>query len=583
MMLLDEMIVAQAAGTPGAVAVSDASGTLTYAELLAAADGVAGWLHGQGVRPDDRVAVIVDRSLDLAVTVLGVLRAGAAFVPVETGTPPARVEAVLAAARVTVRLTARPPAAGRTSPLPRHPDQLCAVYFTSGSTGTPKAVGCTHTGWVNRIRWMQWRHGLQPGEAVLHKSTLTFDDAAVELLWPLTVGGRVAMLAPGEHRDPRAIIAGAIASDTVHLQFVPSMLAEFLTELTDADLAAMPRLRSVLCSGEALRPALVARFRERFGDRVSLDNTWGATEVSIDSTYRICDATDAAEPDLVVCVGTPMAGNTVHVLDEALRPVPDGEPGELCIGGLGLARGYLGDPRRTAAAFVPDPAADAGPGARMYRTGDRGRRRPDGGVMFLGRVDDQVKIRGVRIELGEVEVALRAAAGVRAAAVIAVETDAGKQLAAFVTGDRPGADLEPGKIRAHLRDVLPSYAVPTYLIVLDALPLQPSGKVDRQALATLDRQAGAEPADDLVPPRTDAEEAVAEIWCDVLGVEQVGVTQNFFAAGGHSLLAVRVLGRVRSAFALDVPLKELYDNPTVAALAARLEELVAAEVAAQEV
>jgi acyl-coenzyme A synthetase/AMP-(fatty) acid ligase len=364
---------------------------------------------------------------------------------------------------------------------------------------------------------------------------------------------------------------------------VPSMLAEFLTELTDADLAAMPRLRSVLCSGEALRPALVARFRERFGDRVSLDNTWGATEVSIDSTYRICDATDAAEPDLVVCVGTPMAGNTVHVLDEALRPVPDGEPGELCIGGLGLARGYLGDPRRTAAAFVPDPAADAGPGARMYRTGDRGRRRPDGGVMFLGRVDDQVKIRGVRIELGEVEVALRAAAGVRAAAVIAVETDAGKQLAAFVTGDRPGADLEPGKIRAHLRDVLPSYAVPTYLIVLDALPLQPSGKVDRQALATLDRQAGAEPADDLVPPRTDAEEAVAEIWCDVLGVEQVGVTQNFFAAGGHSLLAVRVLGRVRSAFALDVPLKELYDNPTVAALAARLEELVAAEVAAQEV
>ena len=359
------------------------------------------------------------------------------------------------------------------------------------------------------------------------------------------------------------------------------MLAEFLTELTDADVAAMPRLRSVLCSGEALRPALVARFRERFGDRVSLDNTWGATEVSIDSTYRVCDATDAAEPGPAVCVGVPMTGNTVHVLDEALRPVPDGEAGELCIGGIGPARGYLGDPRRTAAAFVPDPAA--GPGARMYRTGDRGLRRPDGGIMFLGRVDDQVKIRGVRIELGEVEVALRAAAGVRAAAVIAVETDADKQLAAFVTGDRPGAGPDPGEVRAHLREVLPSYAVPTYLTVLDALPLQPSGKVDRRALAALDRQAGAEPAAELVPPRTDAEEAVAEIWCDVLGVERVGVTQDFFASGGHSLLAVRVLGRVRSAFALDVNLKELYDHPTVSALAARLEELVTADVTAQEV
>jgi amino acid adenylation domain-containing protein len=607
---LDQLIATQATDTPTAVAVIDDERRLTYVDLLARADRLAAALRVHGVRPDDPVAVMVDRSVDLAVAVLGVLRAGGAYVPIEPETPPARVAAILAGARATVCVVdpgrrAAVAAAGHSALTPdatldgdvaggdigagdigagdvgggdvggRHPDQLCAVYFTSGSTGRPKGVACTHRGWVNRMAWMQHRYSLRRGETVLHKTTLTFDDAAVELLWPLMAGGRVAMLAPGAHRDPRAIIAAAAASDSVHLQFVPSMLDLFLTELGGRGVAALPHLRSVLCSGEALRPDLVRRFVERFGDRVSLENTWGATEVSIDSTYHTCRVEDGAAAVGSVCVGTPMTGNHVYVLDPAQRRVPDGDLGELCIGGVGLARGYLGDPRRTAAAFVPDPWR---PGARLYRTGDRGLRRPDGGLMFVDRVDHQVKIRGVRIELGEVETTLRGLADIRDAAAIAVDTGTGdKQLAAFVVGTGCTAD----GIRAGLRDVLPSYAVPTFVTVLDALPLHTNGKIDRTALAALPLAADLDDTA-YVAPRTITEEAVADIWAAVLGGPKVSVTQDFFAAGGHSLLAVRLLSRLREAFGLDLPLKLIFEYPTVAAAAERLEELVAADVAATE-
>ncbi|MEH1167102.1 non-ribosomal peptide synthetase [Micromonospora sp. CPCC 205539] len=587
---LDEMFARQARRTPSATAAVDDDGTLDYATLDARVTDVAAALRDAGVRPDQPVGLILDRSVQMAVAVLAVLRAGGAYVPIEPETPPAKRAAILADAAATVcvvepALAEEVRAAGRTAVVPAdvprgakpaeptapHPDQLCALYYTSGSTGRPKGVACTHGGWANRMRWMQERHHLQPGETVLQKTTLTFDDAAVELLWPLLVGGRVALLAPGAHRDPRAIIDAAIRHEAVHLQFVPSVFDLFLETLTDADVAGLTRLRSVLCSGEALRPELVRRFFARFPDGVSLDNTWGATEVSIDSTFHICRPADGLADGASVPIGAPMTGNRVTVRDDRHRPVRVGEVGELCIGGVGLARGYQGDPRRTAAAFVPDPD---GFGARMYRTGDRGAQRPDGTLAFVDRVDHQVKIRGVRIELGEVETALRGHPEIADAVVLALGTGT-KHLAAYLVPRQAGA-CSVDDVRAHLRGLLTSYAVPTHFTVLDRLPLHPNGKVDRAALAALPVPGADEGA--LLAPRTITEETVAEIWCAVLGVERIGVDQDFFAAGGHSLLAVRILSRLRQAFGLDIPLRLIFDHPTIAASASELERLVLADL-----
>ncbi|WP_422736342.1 non-ribosomal peptide synthetase [Micromonospora sp. WMMD729] len=587
---LDEMFARQAHRTPSATAVVDDDGTLDYATLDRRVGELAAALRDAGVRADQPVGLILDRSAHMVAGVLAVLRAGGAYVPIEPETPAARREAILTDAAATVcvvgpALVDEVRATGRTAVVPDatvtgraplaptspHPDQLCAIYYTSGSTGRPKGVACTHGGWANRMRWMQERHHLQPGETVLQKTTLTFDDAAVELLWPLLHGGRVAMLAPGAHRDPRAIIDAAIRHRAVHLQFVPSVFDLFLETLTDADVAGLTRLRSVLCSGEALRPELVRRFFARFPDGVSLDNTWGATEVSIDSTYHICRPADGRADGASVPIGQPMTGNRVTVRDARHQPVRAGDVGELCIGGVGLARGYQGDPQRTAAAFVPDPD---GFGARMYRTGDRGAQRPDGTLTFVDRVDHQVKIRGVRIELGEVETALRGHPEVADAVVLALGT-ATRHLAAYLVPRRVDG-ISVDDVRAHLRTVLTSYAVPTHLTVLDRLPLHPNGKVDRAALAALPAPGADEGA--LVAPRTVTEETVAEIWCAVLGVDRIGVDTDFFAAGGHSLLAVRVLSRLRQAFGLDIPLRLIFDHPTIAASAAELERLVLADL-----
>lgn len=572
---------AQCRRSPDAVAVTGAGGQLTYAELDRRANGLAAVLREHGAGPDAPVGVLLDRSLDLVVGLLAVLKAGSPYLPLETEYPQARITRLLRQTGAVACLTtgAREldacPAVSTAwvgeAPAPPPdlvlPDHLAAIHCTSGSTGEPKAVACTHRGWLNRMRWMQGRHELRPGETVLHKTTLTFDDAAVEIFWPLLVGGRVALLAPGLHRDARAIIDAAAREHAVHLQFVPSVLALFLDELS----SDLPDLRSVLSSGEALRPELVRRFRDRFGDRVSLDNTWGATEVSIDSTYRICTEEDTAG-DGAVCVGVPMAGNEVRVVDENLVPVPDGVVGELVIGGIGLARGYLHAPAATAAAFVPDPA---GGGRRLYRTGDHGWRRPDGGLMFGYRVDDQVKVGGVRVELGEVETALREHPDVVDAAARVWEPRPGDRRLAAYAVLRAGAVAGVTGLGDHLRRTLPNSMVPASIMVLDTLVRLSSGKLDRQALPlpALDTEApGAE-------PRTLTERILTDIWSDVLGVTRLGVDDNFFNVGGHSLLAMRLLGRMRRAFETDaLPLDLVFDAPTIAKAAARIEEILTAEI-----
>jgi amino acid adenylation domain-containing protein len=587
MTTLDRLIAEQVARTPDAEAVVDACQTLTYRELDERANVTASDLRALGVGPDDRVGIMMDRAADMVVAVLAVLKAGGAYVPVEPVSPDQRVIDTLDIAGATVTLT-QPGYVDRLTALGQHPltvadtgsptpivaetagANLAAVYFTSGSTGRPKGVGCPHVGWISRMRWMQDRHHLQPGETVLHKTTLTFDDAAVELFWPLMYGGRVAVLEPGAHRDPRAIIDAAIRYRAVHLQFVPSILDLFLDTLTVDDLPGLATLRSALSSGEALRPITARRFLARFGGAVSLDNTWGVTEASIDSTYHLVRAEDGASAEESVPIGVAMHGAEVRVCDADLADTT--EIGELCIGGAGLARAYLGDPRQTALKFIPAPD-----GERWYRTGDRAVRRPDGSIVFLGRVDNQVKIRGVRVELGEVEAALLTRPDIAAAAVVAVPAIAGgKQLAAYVVG-APG--LTASILREHLADLLTSYAIPSAITFVPALPLLASGKVDRNALAAL-TPAGSEPEPGtFVEPSTTTEETVAAIWCAVLGMDKVSADRNFMDAGGHSLLAVRVLSRLRQAYELDLPMKLIFEYPTVQETAARIELLLIADLA----
>ncbi|HEV7652751.1 MAG TPA: amino acid adenylation domain-containing protein [Actinophytocola sp.] len=583
---LHELFVAQARRTPDLEAVTGHGGSLTYAELDAWSGAIAARLAGHGAGPDVVVGVLLDRSAAMVAALLGVLRSGAAYLPIEPETPPARIATLLAGSGAPVCLVeprlaevveaagchAMPvgPGTGGSLSVPVHPANLVSVYYTSGSTGAPKGVASTHGGWVNRMCWMQRHHPLAPGDTVPHKTTLTFDDSAVEVFWPLLYGGRVAVLAPGLHRDPRAIADAVIEHRAVHVNFVPSVLELFLDTVSDADIAAMGALRSVLSSGEALRPELVGRFAGRFGDRVPLDNTWGATEVSIDSTCRVCTAGDADGSGAAVSVGVPIDNNSVLVLDSRFVQQPAGVPGELFIGGTGLARGYLGDPARTAAAFVPHPAR---PGERLYRTGDWGRMEADGSLTFLHRRDDQVKIRGVRIELGEVEHALREHPGVRDAAVLAWTAAPGdKRLAAYVAGD----GLTAAELTEHARSLLPVYAVPGSIAVLDALPRNPSGKLDRRALPA---PSTVESTEDYVAPRTETERVVAAIWADVLTRDRVGVHDDFFAAGGHSLLATRAIGRMRQAFAADLPLTLMFERPTVAGAASAVEDVLLAEVA----
>ncbi|MET7834679.1 non-ribosomal peptide synthetase [Micromonospora sediminicola] len=576
---LHELVRAQADRTPEAVAVEAGSQRIRYRELDLAARGFARTLVDRGVAARSPVGVWCDRGPNLLVALLGVLHAGAAFVPLDPDLPPARVRTMLAEAGAEHCVVDVPPCgpldgldveviavtgeAGDPLTVPVDPDDLVSIYYTSGSTGKPKGVANPHRGWVNRMRWMQQRHRLRPGEGVLHKTVLSFDDSAVELFWPLIVGGRVVMLERGLHRDPRAIARTATAHEVSVLQFVPSMLALFLEEVAGSP---PPALRTVVSSGEALRPDLVRRFHEVFRDAdCSLHNQWGPTEASIDATIHTCSPEDAALP--VIPIGRPLTNYRVHVLDEAGMPVPAGVEGELYVGGIGLARCYWNDPAKTAEAFLPDPAV---PGERLYRTGDRAVRGPDGALVFLGRRDHQVKIRGNRVELGEIERTLVEHVDLTDAVVTVFEAQPGdKQLIAYVVGRDGTVDTEA--VRQFLTERLPGYMLPARLIALPGLPLTASGKVDRNRLPT----PSAEVATTGRAPRGESELLVAEAWGQFLPATDAEA--DFFELGGHSLLATRVISVLRRALDLDLPLVLLFDNPTIAGLALAVERELLSE------
>ena len=592
---LHELIEAQAARTPDEIAVEYGGDLLSYRRLDEWASLLAARLRALGVGPDVPVGVRMDRSAELIVGLLAVLKAGGAYLPIETEAPDARALSILgdAGARVClVNAGAAVPdsadvvfvpvdAASGQGTVPAGslsevgPENLISLYYTSGSTGRPKGVASTHRGWVNRMEWMQNAYRLQPGEAVLQKTTMVFDDSAVECFWPLLVGARVVLIDPGLHRDPGAIRDAAIRHRVAVLQFVPSMLALFLEGLDERAQAGLASLRAVITSGEALQPDLLRLFFEKLGGNgTTLHNQWGATEVSIDSTMRTCLPEDVGGAGSV-SLGGPIENNTVHVLDAHFEPVPVGLPGDLYLGGVGLARGYHADPAKTAGAFVPDPFGQDPAGARLYRTGDRGYRRPDGTVVFLGRQDHQVKIRGIRVEPGEVEQVLGELPGVREAAVTVWEAAPGdKRLAGYLV-PAAGIELTAAAVREQLRDRLPGYLVPGSLTVLDAMPTTASGKIDRLALPAPGEadQAGA----DYVEPDGPVAEAIAEIWAEVLDVPRVGALDAFFDLGGHSLLAIRAMARLRAEFDLELPLGLLFQRPVLQDLSTAVEQILLAE------
>ncbi|HYW06754.1 MAG TPA: amino acid adenylation domain-containing protein, partial [Longimicrobium sp.] len=579
---IHELIQARVSLAPDAVALVFDGGALTYRDVNARANRLARHLRGLGVGPDARVAICVERGVEMVVGLLAVLKAGGAYVPLDPAYPADRLEFMLADSAPAVvltqatlgeevdslfrgvpvlRLDAVAPAwAGESSDDPElaglSPDNLAYIIYTSGSTGRPKGVLNTHRNVVNRVTWGQSVWKLAPGEAMLSHTSLGFDGSLRELVWPLTVGARV-VLADAGPMDPRALAATLRREGVSTLNVVPALL-QLLVDTPEV--AECTALRQVLCGGDALPEALLRRVGEQLPG-VAVHNLYGPSEAATALTAVDC----APGTGVRVPIGRPTGNVRVYVLDGAGEPVPAGVAGELFIGGAGVARGYLRRPGLTAERFVPD-AFGAEPGARVYRTGDLARWRTDGRVEFVGRNDFQVKVRGFRVELGEIEARLAEHPDVREAVVIAREDTPGDQrLVAYCLGV-----VDAAALRAHLAERLPAYMVPAAYVRLDALPLGPTGKVDRRALPA--PESAAYVAKAYEPPAGDAEAALAEIWSEVLGVERVGRGDDFFELGGHSLLAVRVISRVREVLAVRVALGDVFVRPVLRDFAGGLEQ-----------
>ncbi|GII78505.1 hypothetical protein Sru01_34870 [Sphaerisporangium rufum] len=599
---LPELFAAQVARTPHAAAVTDAAGTLTYAELAGRARRLAGRLRAAGAGRGSLVGVYLDRSAGMVAALLGVLEAGAAYVPLDPAFPPARLAHVLAdcgAAHVVTRAGLAgglPPgaytivpadpdgAADRPDPVaagdppenagegardtggpdgtgaaggmdgePAGPDHPAYVIYTSGSTGAPKGVVVPHGALAAFLHGMRELLDPRPEHVWCAATSISFDISALEMYLPLVTGGQV-VVARGAEDIAALTRPGGGAPPVTHVQATPSGWRVVLAGDFDG------RVVTALAGGEALPGPLAEELRPRVARLV---NMYGPTETTIWSTaWEV-----PARPE-EVCIGRPIAGTTVYVCDDRGDLVPPGVPGELLIGGAGVATGYHGRPALTAGRFVPDPAGP--PGARRYRAGDRVRWRPDGTLAFLGRLDDQMKVRGHRVEPGEIEACLlRHPAAGRAAVTVRDDT-----LLAYVVPAAGAAPAPAEELRAHCRDTLPAYMVPNLVVTLDALPMTPNGKIDRAALPVPRREA----AGGYVAPRTDAESLVTEVWAEVLGLDAVGAEDDFFAIGGHSLHAVRVVSRLRAIVEVDVPIRTLFARPTAASLAAAVEELLVAEM-----
>jgi amino acid adenylation domain-containing protein len=581
-----QWIEQQAARTPGAIAVVCGGEQVTYQELNVRSNRLAHWLRALGVGPDSLVGLCLDRSVDLLVAPLAIWKAGGAYVPLDPQYPSNRLAFMLEDSGATVLVTQSP----LLNSLPRVPSIVCLdrdrhllenessqapvsrctpgnlayVIYTSGSTGKPKGVEITHRSLVNFLASMQQRPGIGPRDRLLAVTTLSFDIAALELYLPLVSGARV-ILATREvtweaSRDGTALTALLGQSSATMMQATPVTWRLLLEAGWQGD----PDLK-ILCGGEALPRDLADRL---LATGAEVWNLYGPTETAIWSTVHRVDDRPGPVP-----IGSPIANTQVLLLDEAGQAVPPGVAGELFIGGDGLARGYLRRPELTAEKFVDDPFH---PGERLYRTGDLARWLPDGNIEWVARMDHQVKLRGFRIELGEIEAALERQPGIRQAVVVREDTGGDQRLVAYVTAE-DRATPDPRVLRKALLDVLPHYMLPAAFVPLDEFPLTPNRKVDRKALLSPEYRAPdtaaageadqLQPAGGYEPPSTFVEQVMTEIWSEVLNVPRVGVSDNFFELGGHSLSATRLIALLRAAFSIDLPLRCIFIDPTIAGLA----------------
>lgn len=570
---------------PAAPAITVAGVTIGYREFEARANRLARWLVSRDIGPETVVVVAMARSADSVIAAHAICRAGGVYLPVDPGQPAERVDTILATAAAPLVLTTSADAfeTGRAPVVavetldtadfadtaltdtdrlaPLRPDNAAYLLFTSGSTGVPKGVTVAHEAIVNTFAWLQEQHRFGVGDTVLYRTPATFDASLLEIYLPLLVGARIVVAEPNGHRDPYYQARLMAEERVTAIQMTSSMLT---TTAEESDLSGCGALRCVFTGGEPLPPSTARAFRTATGARVN--NLYGPTEAAVCITYHVSGDADT----VTVPIGRPPGGSGVRVLDDRLRPVPFGTVGEMYLTGVQLARGYLHRPEQTARTFVADPAGD---GRRMYRTGDLVRWNADGELEYVGRTDSQVKLRGQRIELGDIESAIMRRPEIAQVAVILREDNPGDQRLVAYLRPRTGATLDVDAVRATVREALPEYMIPAAFVELDELPMTISDKLDRKALPVPDYPvdvAAVAVAATVDPTLPAVSGAVLEAMAAVLGVAAIGPDDDFFAAGGHSLTAVRLVGRLRRA-GYEVVVDDIFEAPTARALAARIE------------
>ena len=597
---IHQLFEEQVARIPEAIAVITAPQAVTYHELNTRANQLAHYLQAQGVGPDVLVAICIERSIEMMVGLLGILKAGGVYMPLDPSLPAERLQFMCQDANVKVLLIhdageASPwdskvilseqeiftvklgsyPVTEKANPKSQcGPANLAYVFYTSGSTGQPKGVAMPHRALWNLIDWQRKNsHGTG---RTLQFSPMSFDVSLQEIFSTLCVGGTLVLVSQEVRRDPFALLE-YLKEQEINRLFLPPVALQQLAEVAKGEMPAT--LREVITAGEQLQitPAIADWFRDR---QCVLHNQYGPTESHVVTAYRLADkvARSWRGASTLPPIGRPITNSQIYILDAHLQPVPIGVAGELHIGGAGLARGYLNRPQLTKEKFIPNPFGEG----RLYKTGDLARYLPDGNLEFLGRKDNQVKIRGFRVELGEIESTLNSQPNVREAVVMVRGESANKQLVAYIVGDTVG---DVAGLRDKLKQQLPDYMIPSAFVALEALPLTPNGKVDRRALAgyPLGPDSSALLSEDtFVPPSTPTEMALANIWSEVLGIEQVSIYDNFFELGGHSLLATQIVSRINSVFKITSRIQSLFEYPTIAELSKDVQALSIAHQMAQQ-
>ncbi|MEG3973100.1 amino acid adenylation domain-containing protein [Microcoleus sp. herbarium8] len=576
---IHQLFEAQVEKTPDAVAIVFEDRQLTYQELNQQADRLADYLRELGVRSEVLVGICVERSIEMVVGLLGILKAGGAYVPLDPAYPQERLNFILSDAQVSVLLTREtlikelPALSANVTPVvvyfdrewdtisnpkskiqnPKLSDHLAYVLYTSGSTGTPKGVLGRHRSAVNRLNWNPYP--FEQGEICCQKTSLNFIDSVWEIFAPLLHGLRTVIIADEIVKDPYRLVQTLSQQQVTRLVLVPSLLRVLLETFPDLQ-SRLPKLKYWVSSGETLSVELSQRFQERMPQSI-LINLYGSSEVSADVTWYDTSKNQSLSS---IPIGRPISNMQVYVLDAHLQPVPIGVPGELCIGGDGLAQGYLNRPELTAEKFIPNPFSSEN-GADLYRSGDIGRYRFNGEIEYLGRSDRQIKLRGFRIELGEVENVLNQHPAVKQAVVLLREDEVdNKRLVAYIVSDNISLEL-----RSFVAEKLPDYMVPSVVVQLEALPLTPNGKVDYLALPVPENRRDLK--QDYAMPKTEAERLIAEVWQEILQLEKVGINDNFFEIGGHSLLLVKVQAKLHKVLDRNISAIDLFKYPSIKMLA----------------